>query len=168
MSRYKSARELDAIIGEATGDDIATEYATTFLAPTRADPDAPMRCVAYLEGGPPGRRVVSPPDYVIDVDAIEGRVIRVARCTPEELGIPTPPPLIPGAGINPGMPVDEFWRRRDRVLDLSSTVWGQFTDGAARTPEASELLATILTVTRLDVAPFQVLPTHAFFRWMGL
>lgn len=168
MGRYKDARELDALINEATDAQIATEYARTFLAPTGATSTAPLRCVAYLESGPRGRRRAAPPDYVIDVDGVEGRVIRVSRCTPADLGVPTPPPIIPGAGINPGMNVEEFWRRRDRVFDLLPVAWEQFSDGAARTPEASELLATILTVTRLDVAPFQVLPAYAFFRWMGL
>jgi len=168
MGRYRDARELDALINEATEAQIATEYARTFLAPTHASPAAPLRCVAYLEAGPPGERIAAPPDYVIDVDGAEGRVIRVSRCTPADLGVPDPPPIIPGAGVDPGLSVDEFWRRRDRVFDLLPVVWEQFTGGAARTPEASELLATILTVTRLDVAPFQVLPAHAFFRWMGL
>ncbi len=168
MPRYQPARQLLVTLGRASTRVIPSGYADTFPCPLAPAPDAPLRCVYFPAGGPPNDRSYLPPRYVVDLDGVSGRVLRLDRCTPEEVGCAPPLPIIPGAGVNPGMSRDEYWSRRERALDLMPVVWEQFTSGAARTPEASELLATILTITLRETAPFQVLPAHAFFRWMGL
>jgi hypothetical protein len=168
MPRYTPMRQLQVALTRAASRVIRTGYADTFPCPIAARPDTLLRCVYFPAGGPPGQQSFLPPEYVADLDGVEGRVVRLAPCTAAEVGCAPPLPIIPGAGVNPGMSREEYWRRRERAFDLMPVVWEQFTSGAARTPEASELLATILTITPLAAAPFQVLPTYAFFRWMGL
>lgn len=168
MPRYVPARQLLETLNRAASRVITTSFADTFPCPLAPTPDALLRCVYFSAGGPPESRSYGPPEYVVDLDGVEGRVVRLAPCTAAEVGCAPPLPLIPGAGVNPGMSRDAFWNRRERALDLMPVVWEQFARGDARTPEASELLATILTITLREVAPYQVLPTAAFFRWMGL
>jgi len=168
MPGYKPTRQLLLTLGRAASGVIRTGYADTFPCPLSARPDALLRCVYFPVGGPPGAQSFLPPDHLADIDGVEGRVVRLVRCTAAEVGCAPPLPIIPGAGVNPGMSRDDYWSRRERAFDLMPAVWEQFTSGAARTPEASELLATILTITPLAAAPFQVLPTYAFFRWMGV
>jgi hypothetical protein len=168
MPRYTPTRQLLLARNRAASGVIRTGYADTFPCPLSAHPDALLRCVYFPAGGGPGRQSFLPPEYVVDLDGVSGRVVRLERCTAAEVGCAPPLPIIPGAGVNPGMSRDDYWNRRERAFDLMPVVWEQFTSGATRTPEASELLATILTITPLDAAPFQVLPTYAFFRWMGV
>lgn len=168
MPRYVPMRELQVTLGRSASRVIGTSFADTFPCPLAPSPDALLRCVYFPAGGPPGHRTYLPPEYVADLDGVAGQVVRLARCTPEQVGCAPPLPIIPGAGVNPGMSRDEYWSRRERTLDLLPVVWEQYTGGAARSPEASELLATMLSITLLEAAPFQVLPTYAFFRWMGL
>lgn len=171
MSRFLPARQIQRTIGAAASAAIADEFGETYPMPCAGGPPYVVRAVFYREAGRAHHRVVEPPRFVADVDGVTGQVMRVARCTPDEVGVVTPIAPIPGAGIDPTMSVDEFVRRRERLLDLAPAVWEAFFAGlgalgAASAAEVTELHDLLLSITRAEVAPFYRGATPEFFRWL--
>lgn len=165
MSVYAPTRTVLLRLGEAASARIPTGFAHTLPCPLRADPHAPLRCVYYAESGRPGQRTVHPPEWVADLDGASGAVLRFAPCNGEP---GTTPPFIPvpGAGIDPTMDGDTFWRRRERVYDLLPATWEHYARHAPRAPDDDELLRVWWTITKAEVAPFQVGVTPDFFHWL--
>jgi hypothetical protein len=167
MTAFRPARELLTRIGEATYETLPTGFAQTFPCPVRLG-STTLRAVFYREGGPPDRRVVTPPEHVIELDGARCELLRFAPCTSAEVGATPPLRPVPGAGVDPSVPVMEFVRRRERVYDLAPAVWTAFSEGegARIAPTAREFLPLLLSVTTASAAPFMVGATPAFFAWL--
>lgn len=172
MSRYRPAREIRNIVGAAAAAVIPDEYGETIPCPVRAGDALVLRVVFFPSSGPPSRRVVLPPRFVVDVDGERAAIVRLARCTPDEVGVVPPLAPVPGAGVEPTAPVDDFVRRRERLLDLAPAVWEAFAAGATAAPgavgagEVREFYELLLSITTADVAPFYPAVAPEFFRWV--
>ena len=171
MIRFLPARQIRRTIGAAAAAVIADEYTETYPCPLARVAPYVLRVVFYRETGRPPQRTVELPRYVAEVDGVSGKILRVARCTPDEVGVVSPLAPVAGAGLDPTMPVDEIFRRRDRLLDLAPAVWEAFVStvgiaGAASATEVIEFHDLLLSLTRAEVAPFYRGSVPDFFRWL--
>jgi hypothetical protein len=171
-SKFLPAREIQEHAGAAASTMLPDEVAETFPVPVRAGDGVALLILFYRELGPPARRVVYPPDHAMHVDPATGKVIRFWATTPEELGIQQPSTPVPGAGVDPRMPVDELIALRKRFLDISADVWRAFAQGGGQPPDAAvrplvkEYHEIFLRLTKREVAPFYVGAAPDFFSWV--
>lgn len=171
-NHFVPARELQRIAGATSGAVLPDEDAETLpVSHKDAKYGLVILILYYRESGPPRQRVVTPPHHAMYLDPTSGKVLRFWACGPDELGIPIPPPPVPGAGIPSGMAHEEFISKRDRFLDVSPAVWEAFASGTAQFPPETKSLiveyrSLFLRITKAEVAPFYVGAASDFFRWI--
>jgi hypothetical protein len=171
-SKFLSAQEIQEHAGAAASTVLPDEVAETFPVPVRAGDGVALLILFYRELGPPALRVVNPPDHAMRVDPATGKVIRFWAATPEELGIQQPITPVPGAGVDPRMPVDQLMASRKRFLDISADVWRAFAQSGGAPPDSAtrplvkEYYDLFLHLTKKEVAPFYVGGAPDFFSWV--
>lgn len=169
---FRSSREVwNAVLAVRRGA-VAHEYTLTTPCPVLVPGGLVLRVVCCPLSGPIDDRRVEPPRYVCDVDPGSARVLRLARCTPDEVGVVPPLRPLSGAGIPEGLTLAEFEARDARLDDLAPEVWGAFARGdgpdAPSAPAAREFFAILLSLTRHDVAPLYPAVAPDFIRWLQL
>lgn len=166
MSTFLPASEILTRIGAASWESVPDTIAKTFPCPLGPPSQTTLRSVFYMVSGPPDRRVVGPPSYVVELNGIDGRIIRSARCSAADVGATPPLPVLRGAGIDPAMRVEEYLRRSDRMSALAAGVWQAFSTGQRSGAGAAEFLSTLRSITDAYEASLMVAASPAFFRWL--
>jgi hypothetical protein len=171
VDQFKSAQDLRREAGAVSAGVLPDEAAETLPVLHREGGRLTILILYYRESGPPNRRVVRPPDHVMYLDPVSGKVIRFSACRPEDLGIERSMKPVAGAGIRPGMTSQEFYQKRERFLDISPQVWHAFASGSSQFEASTqgvlgEYYHLFLEITKAEVAPYYVAAAPDFFGWI--
>lgn len=165
-----NAAAVREIAGRTASVNLSDEVAETLPLVTAAGGRPRVVIVFYDETGRPGARKVGPPHHYIEVDPVTGKVIRFARCRPEEIGI-SMAARIPGVGQDPEVSIEDHYKMRGRFLEISGDVWRLFLTRPEPLPEESRKLVreywdALSRTTRPEVGAFYSGVAPDFIAWV--
>lgn len=157
QQRFRSAQDVLAAASEA----FQPRSGVAAALPLPRNRGGQVVVLFYREGMRPGEETVYPPHHQVIVDAATGEVVESRPCTPAELGVAKAPgEPTAGFGLDPSMPVAEFWERVARFRDLSAAVWELYADGALSLDPASRALVDDYSTCLRRVAKAPLLPYY--------
>jgi hypothetical protein len=170
-TEFKSAHDLRKVQAATSVGRLPREIAYTLPVPKKIESEMVILVLFYYETGPMNHRTVHLPERVMYLNPVTGEVQKFCAIRSEEVGIKEPLTTVLGAGVDPMMTGDEFYDLRQRFLDISAEVWAAFASGKTEfeTPKQAiikEYESLFLRITKKEVAPFYVMSSPHFFKWL--
>ena len=174
MDVLKSARELLEIAGSTVSKVLPDETAESLPVATKSGTAIQMVILYYDESMIPGKEIVYPPHHIIVIDTSSGKIIRFDSCTPSKLGVDKPADIPEeGFGLDPKLSADDFWKKRDRFLELSPIVWKLFKLNPAKSDSKAiqiirEYYSIFKEIAKKPLIPYYHAVARDFFKWLDL
>jgi len=105
-------------------------HAVSLPLPIRVRGKLRIAFLVYGEPAKQGQELVYPPSELAEVDPRTGKA-EFRPCGPADFGIDAAP-NVPVNGFGVKVRGDEFWRQRDRLMDIAPHVWAAFETGGLR------------------------------------
>lgn len=168
---FKSAHELRKLQTAASTGIVPREMAYTLPVPKKTESGMVIVVLYYYETGPMNHRTVHMPERAMLMNPVSGEVLRFDAIRPADVGIREPLTPVPGAGITPGMTGDEYFAFRQRFLDISAQVWEAYDSGKTEFNATTKAIlreyeSLFLCITKKEIAPFYVMTSPQFFKWL--
>jgi hypothetical protein len=172
MTSYMTASEIVAIASGAYVDGLSTGTAFAFPVATKRTSKLEIIVLFYREPTRIGVEEVYPPHHIVAVDPTNGKVLRNEPCTPKMFGLDQAAGVpVKGFGLDPGMSAEVFWKKHDRLMEISSGVWQAYASGASHLSQQStqlvrEYYGIFNMIAKKPLMPYYRAAAPDFFKWL--